>query len=194
MESVAPLPSAKTSSLAIWSLGLGISGVVLLVVCIGPLLAIPAVICGHLAYSRVKRSAGALKGQGMALAGLIMGYVSLGLALVWIPMMAAIAIPNFVKARETAQKNMCLNNLRRLDGAKQLWALEKNKDPNSTPTMLDLAPYLKGNVADLRCPAGGAYSLNKMGQVPTCSIASHDLFNPGSTLQEIINDSTNSAR
>jgi len=64
MEPVTPaVPSVRTSPLAIWSLVLGIMGMVLLVVCIGPLFAIPAIICGHLAYSRVRRSGGVLKGE-----------------------------------------------------------------------------------------------------------------------------------
>jgi len=192
MEPVAPsVPSIKTSSLAIWSLVLGILAVVL--VCVGPLFAIPAVICGHLAYSRVKRSGGTLKGDGLALGGLITGYIALALALVLIPMMAAILIPNYVNVRETDQQTKCLNNLRRIDGAKQVWALQNNKGTNSTPTMQDLTPFLKGNAA-LRCPAGGTYSINRIGVVPTCSIPSHDLFNPGSTIQEILNDTTNSSR
>jgi competence protein ComGC len=193
-SSMPPIPTVKTSPLAIWSLVLGILAVVLVIVCIGPLFAIPAIICGHLAYSRVRRSGGLLKGEGMALGGLICGYVSVALALVWIPMMAAIAIPNFVKARETAQKNACINNLRRIDGAKQVWALQNNKDTNSTPTMQDLAPYLKGNVASLHCLAGGTYTINKVGEPPTCSIPSHELFSPGSTIQELLQDRTNSAR
>ena len=41
-----------------------------------------------------------------------------------IGLLAAIAIPNFVKARETARRNTCINNLRLIDGAKQTWALE----------------------------------------------------------------------
>ena len=184
----------KTSSLAIWSLALGIAGLVLLLVCIGPLFAIPGVICGHLAYSRIKRSAGVLTGEGLALAGLITGYVSLALAVVWIPMSLAIAIPNFFKGREVAQKNLCINNLRRIDGAKQVWALQNNKDTNSTPTMDDLAPFLKGNAPPLRCPAGGTYTINKIGAPPTCSVPSHELFDPGSTIQEILNDATNSQR
>src|SRR5258708_23267703 len=106
MATEAPSPpplGRKTSPLAIWSLVLGCLGIVLLLVCIGPLFAIPAVICGHLAYSRIKRSAGALSGEGMALGGLITGYISIGLSVFLIPIMVAIAIPNFVKARQTAQ-------------------------------------------------------------------------------------------
>src|ERR1039458_9159501 len=93
-------------SLAVWSLALGILAIVL--VCIGPLFAIPAVICGHMAYSRIKRSAGALSGEGLALGGLITGYLSLAL-IPLIGIMAAIAIPNFVKARATAQMNACMS-------------------------------------------------------------------------------------
>ena len=44
-----------------------------------------------------------------------------------IGLLAAIAIPNFVKARTTAQRNACINNLRQIDGAKEQWALENNK-------------------------------------------------------------------
>ena len=44
-----------------------------------------------------------------------------------IGLLAAIAIPNFVKARSTSQMNACINNLRQIDGAKQQWALEKGK-------------------------------------------------------------------
>jgi competence protein ComGC len=186
--------SSRTSPLAIWSLVLGILGVVLLIICIGPLFAIPAIICGHLAYSRIKRSGGALQGEGMALGGLITGYLGVVLAFVWIPLMAAIAIPNFVKARETAQKNMCVNNLRRIEGAKEVWALQNKKDTSSTPTMQELSPFLTGNVTKLHCPAGGTYSINKVGVPPSCSIPSHELFNPGSSIQEILNDRTNSAR
>jgi len=187
-------PFPRPSALAIWSLVLGILGVVLLVVCIGPLCAIPAIICGHMAYSRIKRSGGALSGEGMALAGLISGYIGIAIGLVLIPFMLAIFVPNFVKAREVAQRNRCLNNLRRIDGAKQVWAMQNNKDTNSTPTMQDLTPFVTGDTNRLRCPAGGTYSLNRVGVPPTCSIASHDLFNPGATIQEILNDRTNSAR
>jgi hypothetical protein len=192
MEPVPAVPSVRTSPLAIWSLALSILGVVLLLVCIGPLFAIPGIICGHLAHSRIKRSGGILKGEGLALGGLITGYVSLGLAVLLIPLMAAIFIPAFAKAKERAQKSQCLNNLRRIDGAKQVWALQ-NKGATNAPTIQDLSPFLKGNVSTLQCPAGGTYSINKIGEPPTCSIPSHELFNPGSTIQDIMNEATNSS-
>jgi len=193
MDPASPaVPSVRTSPLAVWSLILSILGVVLLLVCIGPLFAIPGIICGHLAHSRIKRSGGILKGEGMALGGLITGYVSLGLAVLMIPLMATMFIPALAKAKERAHKIQCLNNLRRIDGAKQVWALQ-NKDATNAPTMQDLSAFLKGNVSTLQCPAGGTYSINKIGEPPTCSIPSHELFNPGSTIQDIMNDATNSS-
>ena len=59
-----------------------------------------------------------------------------------IGLLAAIAIPNFVKARETAQKNACINNLRQIDGAKQQWALENGKVTSDTPASTDLQGYM----------------------------------------------------
>src|SRR5215472_12205890 len=59
-----------------------------------------------------------------------------------IGLLAAIAIPNFVKARETARRNTCINNLRLLDGAKQTWALESKAAPTSTPGEPSVAAYL----------------------------------------------------
>src|SRR5216117_60159 len=49
-----------------------------------------------------------------------------------IGLLAAIAIPNFIKAREASQKNACIANLRQIDGAKQTWALEQKKVNSST--------------------------------------------------------------
>jgi competence protein ComGC len=173
MNGMPPLPTTqpKNSALAIWSLVLGIVGLL----CLPILAAIPAVICGHMAYSRIKRSGGVLTGQGLAIAGLIMGYLGLVWAIVLIPMLAAIAIPNFVKARETAQRNACINNLRQIDGAKQQWALENKKDESAVPARADLDSFLNGSFSSLQCPQGGTYTINAVGVQPACSIPGHEL-------------------
>ena len=80
---------ARTSSLAVWSLVLGILGLL----CFSFLAGVPAIICGHMGRSRIKDSQGALKGDGMALAGMIMGYI--GIAIFVLGIVAAITIPNF---------------------------------------------------------------------------------------------------
>jgi prepilin-type N-terminal cleavage/methylation domain-containing protein len=87
-----------------------------------------------------------------------------------IGLLAAIAIPNFVKARVTAQKNACINNLRQLDGAIQQFALENKKAANDGVQLSDCTPYLKNSVV---CPAGGStisdsYSVTTCNASPTC--------------------------
>lgn len=66
----------KTSALAIWSLVLGI----LAFLCFSIFSAIPAVICGHKALSRIKSSGGAITGQGLAIGGLVTGYCNIALS------------------------------------------------------------------------------------------------------------------
>jgi general secretion pathway protein G len=85
-----------------------------------------------------------------------------------IGLLAAIAIPNFVKARQTAQKNACINNLRQIDGSKQQWALESKATTGASPAQSDLQPYIKGANFPT-CPGGGTYTINDMSTDPTCS-------------------------
>lgn len=87
-----------------------------------------------------------------------------------IGLLAAIAIPNFVRARTTSQMNACINNLRQIDGATQQWALETKQAPNATVTYADIQGYLKNEV---KCPAGGtafsdSYTLNGVTNKPVC--------------------------
>jgi prepilin-type N-terminal cleavage/methylation domain-containing protein len=93
-----------------------------------------------------------------------------------IGLLAAIAIPNFVKARATSQANACINNMRQIDGAIQQWALEKGKKSSDTVTYpTDLTPYIKLNSAGSipPCPASGTYSVTTVGATPsvTCSLS-----------------------
>src|SRR5688572_16001209 len=75
-----------------------------------------------------------------------------------IGLLAAIAIPNFVKARNTSQSNACINNMRQVDSATQQWALETGKKDSDTTDSGQIAAYIKGQVMPT-CPAGGAYAL-----------------------------------
>src|SRR5437764_584385 len=87
-----------------------------------------------------------------------------------IGLLAAIAIPNFVKARATSQKNACINNLRQIDGAVQQFALENKKGASDSVAETDVTPYLKNSLA---CPAGGtkfsdSYKVTDCSSQPTC--------------------------
>ena len=89
-------PTAPTAPSALWSLILGI----LSFLCGGFITAIPAIICGHVGRSAIRKSNGALGGGGMAMAGLVLGYIALVLNILIIP---AILIPAFVKIRHEAR-------------------------------------------------------------------------------------------
>ncbi|PYM13916.1 MAG: prepilin-type cleavage/methylation domain-containing protein [Verrucomicrobia bacterium] len=98
-----------------------------------------------------------------------------------IGMLAAIAIPSFIKSRETSQTKVCINNLRQIDGAKQQWALENKQTGAATPAQTDLAPYLVRGISGRMpvCPSAGAtatfdssYTVNEVTNAATCAIAS----------------------
>ena len=95
-----------------------------------------------------------------------------------IGLLAAIAIPNFVRARTTSQQNACINNLRQIDGAKQQWALENKATTNATPAQTDIQPYMgRGNLGTLAsCPADSSstfltsYKIDTLQNAPSCLI------------------------
>ena len=91
-----------------------------------------------------------------------------------IGLLAAVAIPNFVRARMTSQMNACINNLRQIDGAAQTWALENNKAPSNSYALTDIVSYMGRGVAGAMptCPANGTYSPGAtIGNPPTCSLS-----------------------
>ena len=95
-----------------------------------------------------------------------------------IGLLAAIAIPNFIKARTKSQQNACINNLRQIDGAKQQWALETKQTATATPVAADITPYLgrgsAGNLASVTCPLdalnafGSSYTIGDLPTTPVC--------------------------
>src|SRR5271169_4841890 len=97
-----------------------------------------------------------------------------------IGLLAAIAIPNFVKARTTSQQNACINNLRLVDSSKQQWALEQRKQNSDSPQGSDLQPYLgRGANGELpACPVdplnafSSSYTQGIVGVKPLCNIVS----------------------
>jgi hypothetical protein len=75
---------------------------------------------------------------------------------------------------EERQAAICINNLRQIEGAKQQFALEKQKPRGALLVPADLEPYLKTNTLPT-CPAGGVYTINPVGFAPLCSIPGHAL-------------------
>lgn len=166
-----PLPSPPArSGLALASCLLGIAGIVL---CLGPLAGIPAVICGHSARARIRRSGGGLSGNGLAVAGLVTGYFSF----VWAAMLGlvvALAISNLGPPRpapgQDSARLRCVANLKMLEGAKATWALENRKGSDAVPADRDLFGAGRPIREKPVCPAGGIYTLNAVNRSPQCSV------------------------
>ena len=107
-----PNADAQTDGKAVVSLILGILSLTFFSILAG----IPAVVVGHISRSNIKKSMGRLKGEGMALAGLIMGYISF-LAIPFILIIMAIAIPNLLRARLAANESAAVGAIRTINTA-----------------------------------------------------------------------------
>jgi len=104
-------------------------------------------------------------------------------AIIWIVfgavlmfLLGAIALPNFIKARNTSAQNACINNLRQIDSAANQFALENHKTNGEAIHFPDdLKPYINLNAAgEIRpCPAGGSYSIARVGDTPKCSLGTN---------------------
>lgn len=112
--STVPVGSAETSPKAVISLVCGLLFFV-------PLSFIAAIVFGHLGLSEIRRSAGRLKGEGLAIAGLVLGYIWIaGIPLVLI--VAAIAIPNLLRARMAANESSAIGIVRTIAAAETTYA------------------------------------------------------------------------
>lgn len=96
-----------------------------------------------------------------------------------IGLLAAIAIPNFIQARTRAQTNTCIANLKQIQGAISLWALDNGRADADVVVMANLVPtYIR---ATPTCPLGGNYVLVNVGANPTCpnfNAATHNAVLP----------------
>ena len=88
-----------------------------------------------------------------------------------IGLLAAIAIPNFVKARSASQTNACIANLKQIEGAKATWALEQKKANDATVGDTDLFGATQYIREKPPCPGGGTYTLAQVDAKPTCSLS-----------------------
>ncbi|MDD5556263.1 MAG: type II secretion system protein [bacterium] len=91
-----------------------------------------------------------------------------------IGLLATIALPNFIRARSTAQRNTCWNWIRHTESAKAQYALEAKLTTGDTISPVTvLNDYLTGATVDDTCPGGGTYgNINTVGSPVTCTI--HD--------------------
>lgn len=90
------------------------------------------------------------------------------LVLLIIGMLAAIAVPSFLKSRRDARRNVCINNMRLISAAKEQAALENSYAETYSPTEAEILPYVKGFVMPV-CPGLGTYTINAISANPVCS-------------------------
>lgn len=123
----APPPSAQqTSGLAIASLICGFLFIIFPA-------AVLAIVFGHIALSQIKKSAGQQGGRGIAIAGLVMGY--LGVSIIPVLIIAAIAIPNLLRARIAANEASATASVRTIITAQVSYQSEYK---NFAPTLRSL--------------------------------------------------------
>jgi len=86
-----------------------------------------------------------------------------------IGILLAIAVPNFLKARDTSRTKSCVANLTQIQAAKQQWAMDNSQAGTATPA----SSVLFGSTAYMRSwpaePAGGSYTVNAVDTPPQCS-------------------------
>lgn len=90
-----------------------------------------------------------------------------------IGILLAIAVPNFIKARETSRTKSCIANLRQIDAAKEQWAMDNKAAQGAAVAWGDIVPdYIRKQP---ECPSGGTYTVGNVGTDPTCTISGHEL-------------------
>ncbi|MBA4387104.1 MAG: hypothetical protein C0404_03925 [Verrucomicrobia bacterium] len=85
-------------------------------------------------------------------------------------LLAAIAIPSFVKARNTAQMNACINNMRQIDSAKEQAAIKYSIKDGAEVPIDQVSEFVAGGLGARKCVAGGVYKINPLGESPECSL------------------------
>jgi prepilin-type N-terminal cleavage/methylation domain-containing protein len=87
-----------------------------------------------------------------------------------IGILLAIAVPNFIKARESSRAKSCVANLKQIESAKEQWCMDNKAGTSATPGTTDLygsSAYIRTTPS---CPSGGTYTIGAMNARPTCTI------------------------
>jgi len=93
-----------------------------------------------------------------------------------IGLLAAIALPSFIKARNSSQQNACINNLRQIESGKEQWAMASARGDGDTADTAGIDEYIRGATTP-KCPASGSYTYGVIGTDPDCnadSVTSHN--------------------
>jgi hypothetical protein len=147
LPSAAPAAPSKTSGLAVSSLVLGILGVF---TC--GITALIGLILGIVAMVKVSNSRGALRGNGIALAGIIVS----GIFLLMIPIYAAMLLPALAVAKQRAQTINCVNNEKQLALDVKMYSNENGNHFPPAATWCDALKKFVGSEIIFKCPAANS--------------------------------------
>lgn len=175
-----PLEPTPRKGLAITSLVLGIASFAAF---LGPFTGIPAILTGHVALRRARRDPAAYSGAGKAIAGLVLGYVSLLLGLPLMALVATLVMPQFLRMRDQALETRCTENLTRLSIAARQFAADHGDRYPTNFAQLASQPHIPGH---LHCPADtvGDPASDPVGEGRGTDSMSYDLLQPGASLGE----------
>lgn len=90
-----------------------------------------------------------------------------------IGLLTSLALPSFLKARNTAQQTSCINSLRQIDNAKEQAALAYGLSDGAAVVAASVNDYIRKGAPS--CEGGGTYTYNNIGVKPVCSITSPTL-------------------
>ena len=108
------------------------------------------------------------RGRGLAIAGLVMGYLQLVFLLIALPLIA-ITVPAVVKAVDKAEEVVCIQNMQQIQAAKDMWAMESGAMDGTEVDPDEVARFTDPPVGPT-CPAGGVYRYHAIGVSPECSV------------------------
>lgn len=168
-DSVGTAPAAEPNKAATWGFALSLTA--LLCGCVAPVSLI-------LSIKGMKREP-----KGLAIAGLVISIISLLVLLPVTGLFVAIAIPGFLKARDTSMRNACQENMVKIDGAVQQFILDENfisqdaavewlENNGGISVLVGEGMYLRVTPV---CPMGGTYELQYgNGPAVDCTAPGHD--------------------
>ena len=189
-----PTTSATNNGLSTTSLVLGL----LSVACFGLLTGLPAIITGHLARGKVRRQPAVYGGAGMALAGLILGYISVVTTLALMGVLAAIILPAMAKAKNRGRyappapqvvtpainpSVQCVSNLKQIGLAARIWSNDHgDKFPASFLTLSNelVAPKVLVCPGDAMKTQGADWS-----QFNASANVSYEFLKPGAKQADV---------
>lgn len=94
--------------------------------------------------------------------------VEIAIVLVVIAILLGIAVPQFLRSRAHSQAQSCISSLKKIDEAKEMWAIAYHKADGAAVQMADLVPDFITRLP--QCPGGGTYAVGDLGDTPTCSL------------------------